>query len=101
MTQKVLFLCRAKTGRYIREPTSTASKGASSRQKGALLQSVVQKLDCEVGLCMAARRLPKSSNRDRDCPWVVYGERRFYFKLLLLRFVTSVATEQTTSFLAS
>ena len=63
-TQKVLFLCRAKAGRYIREPTSSARKGALSRLKGALLQSVVQILDCEVGLRMAAWRLPKSSSRE-------------------------------------
>ena len=58
------FLCRAKAGHYIREPTSTANKGASSRLKGVPLQRVVQKLDCEIGLCMTARRLPKSSSRE-------------------------------------
>ena len=62
--KKVLFLCRATAGRYIREPTSTASKGASSRLKGVLLQSVVQKLDHEVGLRTATRRLPKSPSRE-------------------------------------
>ena len=51
-------------GCYIMEPTSTASKGASSRLKEALLQSVVQKLDREVGLRVAARRLPKSLSRE-------------------------------------
>ena len=43
------FLRKATAGCYIMEPTSTTSKGASSRLKKALLQSVVQKLDCEVG----------------------------------------------------
>ena len=38
---------------------------------------------------------------NRDCPWTVQGERRFYSKRLLLRVVTSVATEQTMNFLAS
>ena len=32
------------------DPTNTASKSASFKLKEALLQSVVQKLDCEVGL---------------------------------------------------
>ena len=63
-TQTVLFLCKVIAGRYIMEPTSTASKGASSRLKEALLQSMVQELDHEVGLCVAARRLPKSSSRE-------------------------------------
>ena len=56
VTQKVLFLCIATAGCYIRELTSTASIGASSRL-GALLRSVLQKLDHKVGLHMAARRL--------------------------------------------
>ena len=30
---------------------------------------------------------------NRDCPWTVQGNRRFYSKRLLLRAVTSVATE--------
>ena len=34
-------------------------------------------------------------------PTPIYGERRLYSKLLLLQAVTSVATEQTPSFLAS
>ena len=59
-TQNVLFLYIATAGRYIRAPTSTASKGASSRLKEALSQ----KLDREVGLRMAAKRLPKSSSRE-------------------------------------
>ena len=46
------------------EPTSTASKDTSSRLKEALLQSMVQKLNREVGLRVAARRLPKSSSRE-------------------------------------
>ena len=58
------FLCKAIAGRYIMEPTSTASKGVSSRLKDVLLQSVVQKLDHEVGLLVEARRLPKSSSRE-------------------------------------
>ena len=37
---------------------------------------------------------------NRDCPWVVHGDGRFYSKCCLLRGVTSVATEQTTRFLA-
>ena len=56
------FLCIAEFGRYIREPIITASKGANSRLKKALLQSVVQKSDSEVGLRVAAKRLPKSSS---------------------------------------
>ena len=48
-------LCKATAGRYIRDPTNTASKSASFRLKEALLQSVVQKFDCEVGLRGAAR----------------------------------------------
>ena len=44
-TQKVLYLRIAKAGRYIRKPTSSTSKGASSRLKGVLLQSVVKTLD--------------------------------------------------------
>ena len=63
-TQTVLFLCIATAERYIREPTITASKDANSRLKKALLQSMVQKLDCEVGLHVAARRLPKSLTRE-------------------------------------
>ena len=59
----VLFLCIATAGRYIREPTITASKGVNSRLKKALLQSVAQKLDREVGLRVAARRLPKNSTQ--------------------------------------
>ena len=56
------FLCKATAGRYIRDPTNTASKSASSRLKDTLLQSVVQKLDrSEVGLRVTAKRLPKSS----------------------------------------
>ena len=43
-TQKVLYLCIAKAGRYIRKPTSSTSKGASSRLKGVLLQSVVKNI---------------------------------------------------------
>ena len=58
------FLCIATAGRYLGEPTSTASKGASSRLKKVFLQSVLQKLNHEVRLCMAARRLPKSSSRE-------------------------------------
>ena len=38
---------------------------------------------------------------NRDCPWTVQGNRRFYSKRLLLLAITSTATEQTTSFLAS
>ena len=53
-TQKVLFFCKATAGCYIRDPTNTASKSASSRLKKALLQSVVQKLDREVDLHVAA-----------------------------------------------
>ena len=33
------FLCIAKAGRYIRKPTSTASKGTSSRLKEVLLHN--------------------------------------------------------------
>ena len=61
-TQNVLFLCKAIAGCYIKDPTNTASKRASSRLKEALLQSMIQKLDCEVGLRVAAKRLPKSSS---------------------------------------
>ena len=67
-----------------------------------LLQSVVQKLDHEVGLCIAARRLSKSSSCmgiEIVRGWfMVIGERQFYSKRLLLR---AVATEQIASFLAS
>ena len=62
MSQTVVFLCIAMAGCYIREPTSTASKGANSRLKKVLLQSSVQKLEREVGLSVVARRLPKSSS---------------------------------------
>ena len=61
-TQTVLFLCKAIAGRYIKDPTNTASKRASSRLKEALLQSIIQKLDREVDLRVAAKRLPKSSS---------------------------------------
>ena len=57
--------CLATAGRYIREPMHhVSSKGASSRLKRALLHSVEQKLDREVGLRVATRRLPKSSSRE-------------------------------------
>ena len=39
----------------------TVSKSVSSRLKDVLLQSVVQKLDREVGLRVTAKRLPKSA----------------------------------------
>ena len=93
---------RYTAGCYIRDPTNTVSKKASSGLKDALLQSVVQKSDLEVGLRVTAKRLPKrAQGRNRDCPWMVQGDRRFYSERLLLRAVTSVATEQTMSFLAS
>ena len=56
--QTVLFLCKATAGHYIMEPTCTASK------RKCFYKSVVQKLDPEVGLRVAAMRLPKSSNRE-------------------------------------
>ena len=59
VTQTILFLCKATAGRYIMEPTSTASKSASSRLKESLLRRVVQKLDREVGLRVAASRLSR------------------------------------------
>ena len=100
-TQNVPFLCKTTAGRYTRDPTNTTSKSTGSRLKEALLQSVVQKLDREVGLYVW--RPPRDCQRaqvgNRDCPWTVQGDRRFYSKHLLLRAVTSVATEQT-SFLA-
>ena len=61
-TQNIVFLCKATAGHYIMDPTNTASKNASSRLKEALLQSVVQKLDRDVGLRMAARRLLELGN---------------------------------------
>ena len=51
-----------------------ASKSASSRLKEALLHSVVQKLDREVGLRVAAKRLPKSSSWESRLS--VEGSRR-------------------------
>ena len=62
VTQNVHFLCKATAGRYIRDPTNNASKSASSRLKEVLLQSVVQKLDREVGLRVVAKRLPRSTS---------------------------------------
>ena len=61
-TQMVHFLCIAMIGRYIKEPIITASKGTNTRLKKALLQSMVQKSDSEVGLRVAAKRLPKTSS---------------------------------------
>ena len=49
-TQMVLFLCIAMIGHYIKDPIITASKGTNTRLKKALLQSMVQKSDSEVGL---------------------------------------------------
>ena len=54
-------------------------------------------LEREVGLRVAAKRLPNSSSWERDCPWTAQGDGRFYSKRLLLRTVTSVATEQRVS----
>ena len=62
---------------YIREPTNTASKGTSSRLKEALFnfKIMVQKLDSEVGLSMAARRFSQRARPgNRDFSWVVHGE---------------------------
>ena len=41
---------------------SLATSNSQHRLKEALLQSMIQKLDCEVGLRVAAKRLPKSSS---------------------------------------
>ena len=73
-TQNVLFLRKATAGRYIRDPTNTTSKSASSRLKEALLQSVVQELDRKVGLRVAAKRLPKRSSWESRLS--VVGSRR-------------------------
>ena len=59
---KRTFACKATAGCYIRDPTNTTSKRTSSGLNEVLLQSVVQKLDREVDLCEAAKRLPKSSS---------------------------------------
>ena len=58
-------------------------------------------LKTSVGLRVAAKRLPNSSSWERDRPWTVQEDRRFYSKRLLLRTVTSVATEQRVSWLAN
>ena len=93
-TQKVLYLCIAKAGRYIRKPTSSASKGASSRLKGALLQSVVQTMDCEVGFTHGGLETVKEVESGIEIVhgWFTERARRFYFKHLLPRAVMSVAT---------
>ena len=46
---------------------------------------------------MAVRETAKELDSEIEIvrPWVVLGKRRFYSKRLLLRAVTSVATEQT------
>ena len=66
--KNVLFLCKATAGRYIRDPTNTASKSASSKLKEVLLQSVVQKLDRGVGLRVAV--WSSGSGRPRASTWV-------------------------------
>ena len=38
---------------------------------------------------------------NRDCLWMVQGDRRFYSKRFLLRTVTSVVTEQSVFWLAN
>ena len=91
----VLLLCIATAGCYIREPTITASKGANSRLKKAFLQSVVQKLDREVGLRMAVRRLPKSSTRESRLSTGASQKEEILFKCLWWRAITNEATEQT------
>ena len=51
-TQNVLFLCKATAGRYIRDPTNTASKSASSRLKEAFLNKIIIiSLVCGVIVC--------------------------------------------------
>ena len=44
------------------------------------------------------RDCQRAQVENQDYLWTVQGDRRFYSKHLLLQAVTSVATEQTTSF---
>ena len=62
VTQNILSFAKLQLDATSGTPPTLPAKSASSRLKNALLQSVVQKLDHEVGLRVAAKRLPKRSS---------------------------------------